>query len=53
MSRIFISYRREETRDVAGRLYDRLTAEFKREAVFRDVYTIPGGADFPLGYGMR
>jgi TIR domain len=47
MSSIFISYRRDETKDVAGRLYDRLTAIFGRDRVFRDVYTIPGGADFP------
>jgi len=47
MSSIFISYRRDETKDVAGRLYDRLTAIFGKDKVFRDIYTIPGGADFP------
>lgn len=47
MSSIFISYRRDETRNVAGRLYDRLTTIFGRDQVFRDIYTIPGGADFP------
>ena len=47
MSNIFISYRRDETKDVAGRLYDRLTTIFGKDKVFRDIYTIPGGADFP------
>jgi len=47
VSSIFISYRRDETRDVAGRLYDRLTTIFGKDKVFRDIYTIPGGADFP------
>ncbi|MGH4013014.1 MAG: TIR domain-containing protein [Pseudonocardiaceae bacterium] len=47
MSSIFISYRRDETKDVAGRLYDRLTNIFGKDKVFRDIYTIPGGADFP------
>jgi hypothetical protein len=47
MSGIFISYRRDETKDVAGRLYDHLTTVFGKEKVFRDIYTIPGGADFP------
>jgi len=43
VSSIFISYRRDETRDVAGRLYDRLTTIFGKDKVFRDIYTIPGG----------
>ncbi len=47
MSSIFISYRRDETKDVAGRLYDRLTTIFGKDKVFRDIYTIPAGADFP------
>jgi len=47
MSGIFISYRRDETKDVAGRLYDRLATVFGKDRVFRDIYTISGGADFP------
>lgn len=43
---IFISYRHDDTRDVAGRLYDRLKDTFG-DQVLRDVNTIPGGADFP------
>ncbi len=43
--RIFISYRREDASDAAGRLYDRLEAEFG-ESVFMDVDNIPPGVDF-------
>ncbi len=43
---IFISYRRDDSADVTGRLYDRLTTEFGREHVYKDVDTIPLGVDF-------
>jgi hypothetical protein len=43
---IFISYRRSDTTDVAGRLYDRLKAEFGSALVFKDVDAIPFGTDF-------
>ncbi|HMG74469.1 MAG TPA: AAA family ATPase [Pyrinomonadaceae bacterium] len=46
MSRIFISYRREDSADVTGRIYDHLVAAFGRENVFKDVDAIPYGADF-------
>ena len=46
MSRIFISYRREDTQDAAGRLYDALAQHFGRDQVFMDVDTIPPGVDF-------
>jgi len=46
MPTIFISYRREDSSDSAGRVYDRLEAHFGREAVFMDVDTIPFGIDF-------
>lgn len=42
---IFISYRRSDSNDVTGRIYDRLKAEFGREAVFKDVDSIPFGAN--------
>jgi outer membrane protein assembly factor BamB len=45
--RIFISYRREDSQDVAGRIYDRLVARYGEEHVFKDVDDIPLGADFP------
>ena len=44
--RIFVSYRREDSADVTGRLYDRLVARFGREQVFKDVDSIPLGVDF-------
>jgi len=43
---IFISYRRSDSTDIAGRLYDRLADDFGREAVFKDVDSIPLGLDF-------
>jgi tetratricopeptide (TPR) repeat protein len=42
--RIFISYRREDTRHVAGRLGDRLIGE--KFTVFMDIETIVPGMDF-------
>lgn len=44
---IFISYRRSDSNDVAGRIYDRLAARFGAAAVFKDVHSIPYGVDFP------
>ncbi|HUG94468.1 MAG TPA: TIR domain-containing protein, partial [Planctomycetaceae bacterium] len=46
MARVFISYRRDDSIDVAGRMYDRLVAHFGRESVFKDVDSIPPGRDF-------
>jgi curved DNA-binding protein CbpA len=43
---IFISYRREDCFAHAGRIYDRLVAEFGRSQVFMDIDTIEPGADF-------
>ncbi len=46
MSRIFISYRRDDSAAYAGRIYDRLCGQFGAEQVFMDVDDIPPGADF-------
>ena len=43
---IFISYRRDDASGDAGRIFDRLVAQFGRERVFRDVDAIPAGEDF-------
>ncbi|MCB1784746.1 MAG: TIR domain-containing protein [Chromatiaceae bacterium] len=43
---LFVSYRREDSRAVTGRICDRLTAHFGRRGVFRDVDSIPIGMDF-------
>ena len=46
MSKILISYRREDSADVTGRIFDRLIQQFGREAIFKDVDSIPLGVDF-------
>jgi hypothetical protein len=43
---IFISYRREDSGDRVGRIYDRLSGHFSKTAVFMDVDSIPLGVDF-------
>ncbi len=43
---IAISYRRQDSSPVAGRLYDRLQAEFGKGSVFMDFDSIPYGVDF-------
>jgi hypothetical protein len=44
--RIFLSYRREDTRHMAGRLADHLNFRFGPGTVFMDVDAIEPGADF-------
>jgi alkylated DNA nucleotide flippase Atl1 len=44
--RIFVSYRREDTRHLVGRIGDRLMDHFGDERVFVDVDTIEPGMDF-------
>jgi TIR domain len=46
MSKILISYRRQDNADVTGRIYDRLIQRFGQGAVFKDVDSIPLGVDF-------
>ena len=46
MPRVFISYRRDDTADAAGRLYQNLVGAIGDENVFKDVDSIPGGAPF-------
>jgi len=46
MPRITISYRRDDSLDITGRIFERLAGHFGREAVFRDIDSIPPGADF-------
>src|SRR5690348_8067166 len=43
---IFVSYRRQETSHLAGRLYDRLADRFGESQVFIDVDAIEPGVDF-------
>jgi hypothetical protein len=44
--RIFLNYRREDTRGYAGRLYDRLSHRFGEDQILRDVDAIPPGIDY-------
>lgn len=46
ISRVFISYRREDSAPHAGRLNDRLCQAFGAERVFMDIDDIPLGQDF-------
>lgn len=46
MPAIFITYRREDSIDVTGRIYDRLCQHFGEPSVFKDVDSIPLGVDF-------
>jgi len=46
MTRIFISYRREDSAGYAGRIYDRLIQHFGPEQIFMDVDNIRPGMDF-------
>ena len=43
---IFVSYRRSDSADVAGRIYDRLVGKFGKDPIFKDVDSIPLGLDF-------
>ena len=46
MPRITISYRRDDSGVVTGRIFDRLIGHYGRDAVFRDIDNIPLGVDF-------
>ena len=43
---IFISYRRDDSAGSAGRIYDHLSSIFDSERIFKDVDSIPIGANF-------
>ncbi|HLJ06542.1 MAG TPA: toll/interleukin-1 receptor domain-containing protein [Acetobacteraceae bacterium] len=46
MPRITISYRRDDSLGVTGRIFDRLAARYGRETVFRDLESVRVGLDF-------
>ena len=46
MPRLFISYRRADSKAVSGRIYDRLVTAFGKKAIFKDIDNIPPGTDF-------
>jgi hypothetical protein len=43
---IFVSYRRSESIDIAGRIFDRLVIAFGPRTVFKDVDSVRLGRDF-------
>ena len=46
MPTIILSYRREDTAWIAGRVHDRLKGHFGEDNVFMDIDSIPFGLDF-------
>jgi TIR domain len=46
MGNIFVSYRREDSSDVTGRIFDYLKTVFGPERLFKDVDSIQLGTDF-------
>jgi hypothetical protein len=46
MPDVFISYRREDSSDITGRMFDRLVQVYARNRIFKDVDSIPLGVDF-------
>ena len=46
MPKIFINYRREDTRGTTGRICDRLGSHFGKDTVFKDVDSLGGTNDF-------
>jgi hypothetical protein len=45
-NQIFISYRRDDSAAITGRIYDRLIQKFGRQAIFKDVDSIPLGINY-------
>jgi hypothetical protein len=46
MPKITVSYRRDDSEAITGRIFDRLVANYGKESVFRDIDNIPPGVDF-------
>jgi hypothetical protein len=46
MAKITVSYRREDSEAITGRIFDRLVARYGKSSVFRDIDNIPPGVDF-------
>ena len=52
-SHIFVCYRRSDSADIAGRIYDRLIGKFGKDPIFKDVDSIPLGLDFKEYLDMK
>jgi uncharacterized protein YecT (DUF1311 family) len=46
MAKIAISYRRSDSQDITGRIFDRLVQHFGKDTVFRDIDSVQPGIDF-------
>ena len=46
VAKITISYRREDSGAIVGRIFDRLVAHYGNDTVFRDIDNIPPGIDY-------
>jgi hypothetical protein len=46
MPKIVISYRRQDSEAIAGRIRDRLAGHYGAESIFMDIDNIPFGTDF-------
>ena len=46
MPTIILSYRRDDTGAIAGRIFDRLVGHYGADQVFMDIDSIPFGLDF-------
>ncbi len=46
MAKIAISYRRSDSQDITGRIFDRLVRRYGKDTVFRDIDSIQPGIDF-------
>jgi hypothetical protein len=44
---VVLSYRRNDSRDITGRIYDRLVHDIGKESVFRDIDSIPLAIAYP------
>jgi hypothetical protein len=44
---VFISYRREDSAEICGRIYEHLGARYGKSQVFKDIDSIPYGVEFP------
>ncbi len=53
MSGIFISYRRQDSEDITGRMRERLAGAFGGSSVFKDTQSIPQGSEFPVVLAER
>jgi ABC-type phosphate transport system substrate-binding protein len=47
MPTIFISYRREDSAYITGRIYESIAARFGKDHVFMDLASLRGGDDYP------